>query len=438
MSENAREELAYGIGIQAYVWGYPVVINETRSRVGMAGGFEIVPHKLRGPLNTLVHAKELLTPDFEDVQSPNNDTLYTTAWLDLRDGPVVLHVPDMGGRFYTYQFIDAYTNNFTYVSQRTRGFKEMDIAICGPEHSGALPAGMGRIDAPTPTVFIIGRLAVDGPDDLAAVHALQDQMFLGPLSGWAEREAAEPKVAVPSGHDGPLAFFQDLGALVADNPPPHADAGLMGLFAQIGLSVDYGFDASTLDEPTRRGLERAVADGEGMIAAAAQGLGSEMNGWQLPPVADEYFGTDYLYRAAVGWQSMYVNDPIEAYYPPNYVDQNGDQLDGSRGAYEIWFEADNMPPVGAFWSITLYDMEKRLMVANSIDRYSIGDRTPGLVTADDGSLTIRIQHAAPDGEARANWLPAPDMPFYLLMRMYLPSIAVLNGQYVIPGINRLT
>lgn len=437
MSEQAREELAYAIGVQAYVWGYPVVINETRSRIGMAGGVEIVPHKLRGPLNTLIHAKELLTPDFEDVQSPNNDTLYTTAWLDLRDEPLVLHVPDMAGRFYTYQFVDAYTNNFTYVSQRTRGFREMDIAICGPGHSGALPVGMDRIDAPTPTVFMIGRLAVDGSDDVSAVHALQDEMFLGPLSGWTDRSVAEPRVAKPSGHDGPLAFFEDLGDLIADNPPPPADAGLLGLFAQIGLSADHGFDPSSLDESTRRGLERAIADGEGMIAAAAQGLGTEMNGWQLPPVADEYFGTDYLYRAAVGWQSMYVNDPIEAYYPPNYVDKDGEQLDGSQGAYEIRFEADQMPPVGAFWSITLYDLEKRLMVDNSINRYSIGDRTPGLVTAEDGSLTIRIQSALPEEAVRNNWLPAPSMPFYLLLRMYLPSREVLNGQYVIPAINRL-
>ena len=437
MSKQAREELAYAIGVQAYIWGYPVVINETRSRVGMAGGCEIVPAKLRGPLNTLVHAKQLLTPDFEDVQSPNNDTLYTTAWLDLRDEPLVLHVPDMAGRFYTYQFVDAYTNNFTYVSQRTRGFREMDIAICGPGHSGAIPPGMDRIDAPTPTVFMIGRLAVDGPDDVSAVHALQDEMFLGPLSGWASRSIAEPRVAVASGNEGPLAFFEDLGDLIADSPPPPADAGLMGFFATIGLSVDHGFNVSALDEPTRRGLERAIAEGEGMIASAAQGLGTEMNGWQLPPVADEYFGTDYLYRAAVGWQSMYVNDPVEAYYPPNYVDQDGAQLDGSRGSYEIRFEADQMPPVGAFWSITLYDLEKRLMVANSIDRYSIGDRTPGLVTADDGSLTIRIQHSTPEGDARANWLPAPNTPFYLLLRMYLPSMAVLNGQYLIPGIDRI-
>ena len=436
MSEQQREELANAIGVVAYVWGYPAVINETRSRVGMAGSLEIVPHMLRGPLNTLVSAKELLTPDFEDVQSPNNDTLYTTAWLDLRDEPLVLHVPDMAGRFYTYQFVDAYTNNFTYVSQRTRGFREMDIAICGPGYSGALPTGVERIDAPTPTVFVIGRLAVDGPEDVPNVHALQDKMFLGPLSGWADGRTAEPRVAEPSGHDGPLAFFQELGDLIADNPPPSHDLGLMGVFGQIGLTVDHGFDPDAIDEPTRRGLLRAVADGEDMIAAAAQGLGSEMNGWQLPPVAAEYFGTDYLYRAAVGWQSMYVNDPIEAYYPPIYVDLDGSQLDGATGTYEIRFPAGQLPPVGAFWSITLYDLEKRLMVDNTIERYSIGDRTPGIVHADDGSLTVTIQHEAPDGDARSNWLPAPAAPFYLLMRMYLPSMEVLNGQYEIPGIQR--
>ena len=154
-------------------------------------------------------------------------------------------------------------------------------------------------------------------------------------------------------------------------------------------------------------------------------------------VATEYFGTDYLYRAAVGWQSMYVNDPIEAYYPPIYTDLDGAQLDGSTGSYEIRFPAEHMPPVDAFWSITLYDLEKRLMVDNDIERYSIGDRTPGLVHGDDGALTITIQHDVPDGDVRANWLPAPAAPFYLLMRMYLPSMDVLNGRYEIPGLHRL-
>jgi hypothetical protein len=166
-------------------------------------------------------------------------------------------------------------------------------------------------------------------------------------------------------------------------------------------------------------------------------MGSEVNGWQLAPVAAEYFGTDYLYRAAVGWQSMYVNDPAEAYYPGVYADHEGKPLDASKHRYVLRFEADDMPPVGAFWSTTMYDLEKRLMVANPIKRYSIGDRTAGLQYGDDGSLEIYIQHGSPGPEKESNWLPAPNAPFYMLMRLYLPSMEILNGQYEIPPVVRV-
>jgi hypothetical protein len=154
-------------------------------------------------------------------------------------------------------------------------------------------------------------------------------------------------------------------------------------------------------------------------------------------VAPEYFGNDYLYRAAVGWQSMYVNDPIEAYYPGVYADGDGQTLDGSKYNYVLRFEAGQMPPVNAFWSTTIYDLEKRLMVANPINRYSIGDRTAGLQYGDDGSLEIYIQYQSPGPDKESNWLPAPNAPFYMLLRMYLPQIEILNGQYEIPAVQRV-
>ena len=439
-TNQALENMAYALGIQAYIWGYPVVISEHRSRLGMASSEEIIPDKLQGPLNTLVSAKALLTPDFENVQSPNNDTLYTTAWLDLSDEPLALHVPDMAGRFYTYQFIDAYTNNFYYISQRTYGFQEMDFAICGPGWAGQLPRGVTRIDCATPTVFVIGRLGVSGPDDVPAVHALQERMSLVPLShfGQSDHRPEALKLAKPArNYDGPLGFFEELGDRIVQNPPPLQDYGLMGLFKEIGLTVDHGFDVDSLPEPIQRGLERALQDGEAVIAAKAKSMGREVNGWQLAPVAPEYFGNDYFYRAAVGWQSMYVNDPIEAYYPGVYADGSGQTLDGSKHNYLLRFEADQIPPVNAFWSTTMYDLEKRLMVANPINRYSIGDRTAGLQYGDDGSLEIYIQHQSPGPDKESNWLPAPNAPFYMLMRMYLPQIEILNGQYEIPAVQRV-
>lgn len=170
-----------------------------------------------------------------------------------------------------------------------------------------------------------------------------------------------------------------------------------------------------------------------MLAAKSAAMGKEVNGWQLSPVLDEYFGTDYLFRAAIGYQAMFVNTPIEAYYPGAFNDTDGNVLDGSKGNYTITFPNGKTPPVGAFWSVTMYDAKKRLMVENTIDRYKIGS-ADDLKTGSDGSVTLFIQANSPGSANESNWLPAPSEPFYMLMRMYLPDIEVLNGQYEIPGV----
>ena len=173
----------------------------------------------------------------------------------------------------------------------------------------AAPAG--RVSYPK-----VSHVLISGPDDVPAVHALQERMSLVPLThyGQGEYKPETVKLAKPArNYDGPLGFFEELGDRIVQNPPPPQDYGLMGLFKEIGLTVDHGFDADILSEPIKRGLERALQDGEAVIAAKAKSMGREVNGWQLAPVAPEYFGNDYPYRAAVGWQSMYVNDPIEAY-----------------------------------------------------------------------------------------------------------------------------
>ena len=170
-----------------------------------------------------------------------------------------------------------------------------------------------------------------------------------------------------------------------------------------------------------------------MLAAKAAAMGKEVNGWQMSPVLDEYFGTDYLFRAAIGYQAMFVNTPVEAYYPGVFTDTAGKTLDGSSGKYTLTFPKDKTPPVGAFWSTTLYDAKKRLMTENSINRYKIGS-ADNLKANADGSTTIYIQHDSPGKDKESNWLPAPQEPFYMLFRMYLPEIEVLNGQYELPGV----
>jgi hypothetical protein len=207
------------------------------------------------------------------------------------------------------------------------------------------------------------------------------------------------------------------------------------LLKNIGLSIDHGFDPSALSDEEKKSLAQAVEDGEAMLAAKAASMGRNVNGWQLSPVLDEYFGTSYLFRAAIGYQAMFVNTPIEAYYPSVFEDADGKALDGSSGKYTITFPKGQTPPVGAFWSITMYDAKKRLMVENSLNRYKIGS-ADNLKAASDGSTTLYIQADSPGKDKESNWLPAPKEPFYMLMRMYLPDIEVLNGQYEIPGVKK--
>ena len=213
------------------------------------------------------------------------------------------------------------------------------------------------------------------------------------------------------------------------------DAGLLGMLKNIGITVDHGFNPSALSDGEKKALAQAIPDGDAMLAAKSASMGKEVNGWQLSPVLDTYFGDDYLFRAAIGYQAMFVNTPIEAYYPGVFKDLDGKTLDGSSSKYTMTFPKGKTPPVGAFWSTTMYDAKKRLMVENSINRYKIGS-ADGMKPGADGSITIYIQADSPGKDKESNWLPAPKEPFYMLFRMYQPDIEVLNGQYELPGVVR--
>jgi hypothetical protein len=307
--------------------------------------------------------------------------------------------------------------------------------LVAPGWTGRLPADVTRIDCPTPTGFIVGRWFVASEKDVAAVNEIQKQVTMTPLSKYDESTYMPLKVPVVKAkkYTGDLAFYEQLGDTLVINGAPEADAGLLGLLKNIGLTVDRGFDPSGLSDGEKKSLAQAITDGEAMIAAKSGSMGKTVNGWQLSPVLDEYFGDSYLFRAAIGYQAMFVNTPIEAYYPGAFKDAEGKTLDGSTGNYTITFPKGKTPPVGAFWSVTMYDAKKRLMVANSINRYKIGS-ADDMKAGSDGSMTIYIQADSPGKDKQSNWLPAPREPFYMLLRMYLPDIEVLNGQYEIPGV----
>jgi hypothetical protein len=423
---KAVKNEAYTIGVQAYIYGLaPVIIQRTEN------SFVTTPGPGHAPVNTFGHVRHLATPDGTVIVSPNSDTLYSIAWLELGDGPMVMHVPDTHGRYYVMQLMDAYTNNFNSVGRRTTGTGEGDFAIVGPEWGGKLPGGVKEIRSPTNTVWVLGRILVNGESDVKNVTALQDQFKLIPLG-----RRAKPAVKLsPQDSQPNLTFFEDLRVALKNNPPPAREAALMAVFGQIGLGKNETPYGNGLDPAVAAGLERAIKDGDRIVRDLwVNTPGKSINGWVLKTDIGTY-GYDYLTRAVVALGGLGANVPEEAVYSKAEIDGDGRPLNGAN-MYVMHFAKGELPPVDAFWSLTMYNASGYMLVPNVISRYSIGDRTSGIVYGPDGSLDIYIQRDAPAGK-ESNWLPASDGDFYLILRMYQPKQEVLNGTYRMPPVMKV-
>lgn len=419
---------------RAYVWGMPLV-EAALIRMRMAG-----PDGL-APLNRFAHKRALAGPEYRVGVGPNNDTVYSIAWLDLAGGPFVLESPDFGDRYYTFSFNFADSSAEQSLGQRTHGAQLPPLFIQGPGHEQPVPRGMLGVRSPTRYLNLAGRILVEGPEEYPEVHALQDALQLRPWSAYQaglpapdavppQRPLVDPAAQVPE----ELAFLEMLGNVLRDWAVEAQDADLIASFEAIGLTPRAGFEPARLDAATRAAVAQGLQEGREAVRQRSLRLGTERNGWTTN-LQGPRFGADYLLRAAVAKDQIYVAIPEEAVYPIGRVDRDGRPLDG-RNAYRIRIAGDEQPPVDAFWSITAYD-DDGYMVANPIDRYSIGDRTRGLVRNADGSVEILLQHAPPPADARPNWLPVPEAPFYLMMRLYNPRGAVLEGEWVPPAIERI-
>jgi len=434
LGADARQIEAFTIGVQAYIYGYPLV-EMYRTRDAMA----LTPENPNyAPINQFGHMRQLLGPEFTDIVTPNNDTLYSTAWLELGPEPIILHVPPTDGRYHVFQLLDFHTNVIDNIGSRTRGTHGGDYAIVGPDWGGTLPEGIEEIRSPTNSVWVIGRTLIRGKDDEPAVHALQDQYTLTPLSQWGKTAASEAVAAfeTPPPYDvsSPLEFFAILNHCLHHNPPPFEESALMGLFERIGVGPTAGFRIEELDSATAAGLTQAIAVGRQIVASETGRMGTIVNGWNVLPGQAGRYGNDYLLRAAVAMKGLGANVPEEAMYPILDVDDRGEQLNG-RHRYVLHFD-QGLPPVDAFWSVTMYRQPERLLAANPIDRYSIGDRTEGLKVGEDGTLRILIQHEPPEA-GQSNWLPAPQGDFYLVLRAYNPKQEMLNGTWKPPAVKRV-
>lgn len=440
-SVDWKETYAYSLGLQAYVFGFPYVYLPT-----LRWSWVTVPKPAGGvtpyaPLNHFYHVRNLADASYRDGGSPNSDTLYSIAWVDVSKEPVILSHPDMGNRYFTFELASLDSDNFAYVGKRTTGGAAGSFAILGPNWKGDLPEGVKTI-APSRTnsVLIFGRTLVDGPEDVKPVNSLQDQYTLIPLSLWRKKSTELPQsrdVWRPfDPKEDPLAEWKTMNRAMSEDPPEQRLNALLKLFETVGVGPNQ--DVEKMDAATKRGLARAAVDGRKLLADAIKSgqLGKRINGWNIPP---RNFGRaglddDFLVRASVQCLGgIIANDPEEAVYFNTFLDGTGNPLDGSK-KYKLHFQQGKLPKVDGFYSLTLYDPTFNF-AANPINRYSMGNRTKGIKKDADGGVTIYIQSATPGPEKESNWLPSTSKgSFFLVMRTYIPGPDIVDQGWAPPPV----
>jgi len=443
------EDEARSIGVNAYIYLYPLVTMAiTRRQLTNAPP----GHGIGGPLNTFDNVAAYPSADDKAVVRPNFDTLYSSAWLDLTKEPVVVSVPDTNGRYYLLPMLDMWTDVFASPGWRTTGTNAATFVVTPPgwrpdlrerlAEEFRLPSNAQRIDAPTPYVWIIGRIQTNGPQDYDAVHEIQSGFKITPLSLWGR--TAEPAPAINPAIDMktppkvqvdrmPAAEFFTTAAEILKRQPPHlTDQSMLPLLKRIGLEPGKSFDIES--NPTvKAALDRAPEEAQKLMARMLPSLARVTNGWLMNTTTMGVYGNDYLKRAIVAQQGLGANLPQDAIYPLNVSDDGGRPLDGVN-KYTLRFSKGMIPPVDAFWSITLYDAEG-YQVANPLNRFALSSWMP-LKYNSDGSLDLYFQNESPGADKEANWLPAPKGPFNLTMRLYAPKEEALTGQWNPPPVTR--
>jgi len=409
---------------------------------------------VRGRLNRFQHVPVLATHKSRAVTTPNTDTLYSSAWLDLSLEPLFLTVPPMGERYYSFAFMSLSTDNFAYVCRRLHGGKPAPRMIVGPTWQGTAPSEVELVRAPTNSVWLLGRILVDGPDDLPAVRALQGKTLLETPDMRNERRILETEELMrqrsilppqpvadwpaPNRAD-PFDLFQVGMSALGESPLGERDRAAIEAFADLKLRPGRKFDVRAFAEPERAAIQAGIADAPAEIRAATRRYGKLVNGWSYPEGNLGNFGDDYLYRALVALTGLAALETVEATYLTCNTDDSGRPLDGKAG-YVLRFEAGQLPPAKAFWSLTLYEVTpegRAFFTDNPLGRYAIGDRTRGLKQGADGSLEIFVQHERPAAGKDSNWLPAPASgPIRLVLRAYEPQEALLDGRYRVPPVKR--
>lgn len=438
---------AIPLGVEGYIYGYPLVTMEMTRRVmtnvEKAEG-------TRAPMGQFIRMREYPTAAFRDVTAPNADTLYTSAWVDVGQEPWVLNLPDAQDRYYLFPMLDGWTNVFQVPGKRTTGTGPQTYAITGPGWQGKLPEGVQEYKSSTAIVWLLGRIYCTGtPEDYAAVHKLQDEISLVPLSAYGKPYTPPPgkidpsinmEIAVRDQVNALSAgeYFNLLAKLMKDNPPASADKPMLEKMAKIGILPGQPFDSSKLGPVAQEAfsLVPKIANEKIMLWMKEGIVAGDMkleNGWVFTTKAGIY-GDNYIQRALITAIGLGANRPEDAVYPTSEGSSIMSPYTGEK-KYRMHFNKGELPPVNGFWSLTMYDVNY-FFVPNPINRQSISARQDLKPNA-DGSVDLYIQNESPGADKESNWLPAPKDKFILMMRLYWPketAPSIIDGTWKIPPV----
>jgi len=437
------EQEAHAIGVDAYVYFYPLVTMDLTRK--QSTNIEPGKEPGKGPMNTFTNVPEYPPADYRTVVRVNFDTLYSIAWLDLTKEPMVVSAPNTDGRYYLLPMLDMWTDVFASPGWRTTGTQAGNFLVTPPGWSGTVPAGMTRISAPTPYVWIIGRTRTDGPQDYDAVHKIQAGYKVTALSEIGKPAKplevkidptvdmkTPPKVQVDT--MAADKFFAYTAELLKVIPPHFTDQPIIAQLKRIGIEPGKSFDLAKADPAIRNALASVPEDGQRLMAWKIPTLARVANDWSMNTDTMGVYGNYYLKRAIVAQLGLGANLPEDAIYPLNLGDETGKPLDGAN-KYTLHFDKGDTPPANAFWSVTLYDPDG-FQVANALNRFAVSSWMPFKYNA-DGSLDLYFQNVSPGKDKEANWLPAPKGPFNLTMRLYAPRSEALTGKWNPPPVTRV-
>jgi hypothetical protein len=434
---------ARALAKEAYLWGFPMVESY---KTFYAQAVDANGPNYRVPINQIGNSADVFTPKDKAIVTPNSDTPYSMAWMDLRAEPLVLTIPKIDkDRYFSVQLIDLYTQNFDYIGTRTTGNDGGVYMVAGPGWNGAKPSGVRKVlHSETEIAYAIYRTQLFNDKGIDAVRKIQAGDIVQPLSGFLKKSppATLPKIDFPP-YDATKAraigFFSYLSFLLQFAPVQPSEVALRERFAKIGIVPGKPFDADKLSPDVRQALLDGIRDADAQFAdfkkikVDTQAISSaELFGTRA------YLKNNYLYRFAGAKMGIFGNSGAEANYEGYFTDADRQTLDASKHSYVLHFGKSELPPTKAFWSLTMYDGKTQLLVDNPMNRYLINSpMLPSLKRDSNGGVTLYLQHASPGKDKASNWLPAPNGPFFAVLRNYEPGDAVLNRTWKRPELTKV-